>query len=53
MAKAAAVKAKTAFVCDIDGEPFVVHEGDVLPANHPAVKGRQELFDEVAVEQRT
>ena len=36
--------ATTSFVTEIGGEAVHVHEGEVVPDNHPAVKGREDLF---------
>jgi hypothetical protein len=37
--------AQTSFACETkDGEVFV-RAGDVVAANHPAVKGRESLFE--------
>ncbi len=44
MARGARVRATTSFVCEMKGEQVIVHAGDVLPANHPAVKAHPELF---------
>jgi len=44
MARAKQLRALATFACEIDGEEHLVHAGQVLPANHPAVKGREELF---------
>ena len=42
------VIASTSFVCQVGDEQVVIHAGDVLPATHPAVKGRAELFEKAA-----
>ncbi len=39
------LRATSAFTCDLDGEPFLVHQGDVVRADHPIVEGREELFE--------
>lgn len=38
------VVAISPFTCEVDGEPIVIHEGDVFESTHPLVKGREELF---------
>jgi len=39
------VKAKTTFQTTVKGTEHYVHEGDELPATHPVVKARRELFN--------
>lgn len=36
--------ATVAFVTEVKGEEVFVHPGDVVPANSPLVKGREEFF---------
>ncbi len=33
-----------AFTATLDGDPVVVHEGDMFESTHPLVRGREELF---------
>ena len=40
-------RAISTFATTIKGEEHVVHEGEVLPATHPAVKAAPELFEPV------
>jgi hypothetical protein len=37
--------ALTSFACEVKGVEHIVSNGQVVPANHPAVKGREELFE--------
>ncbi len=54
MARARSVVATASFLTDLDGEEHFIHAGEVLPATHPVVKARPELFEaEVPVEQAT
>jgi hypothetical protein len=54
MAKAKLLRATATFACEVKGVEYFVHAGEVLPADHPAVKGREELFEpENPVEQAT
>jgi len=44
-AKPKTLQALTSFACtDAKGVEHVVRQGDIVPAGHPAVKGREELF---------
>jgi len=45
MAAAKTLTARTSFVCEVKGVEHIVRQGDVVPAGHPAVKGREELFE--------
>jgi hypothetical protein len=45
---AGSVRAISTFATTVNGEEHFVHEGEVLPATHPTVKGREELFVPVA-----
>jgi hypothetical protein len=36
--------ALTSFTCEVKDVPYIVQRGEVVAANHPAVKGREELF---------
>ena len=38
--------ALTSFACEVKGVEHIVRNGQVVPANHPAVKGREELFED-------
>jgi hypothetical protein len=54
MAAAKLVRARVSFACKLGGVEYLVHAGDVLPADHPAVKHAKDLFSaEVPVEQAT
>ena len=54
MARSARLVATTSFAYPLDGKEHFVHRGEVLPASHPAVKGRRELFaPELPLEQAT
>jgi hypothetical protein len=44
MAAAKPLVALTSFACAVKGVEYVVRQGDTVPAAHPAVKGREELF---------
>jgi hypothetical protein len=39
------VRALESFTCDVDGDPMVVHRGDVVSSRHVVVKGREHLFE--------
>lgn len=39
------LRARTSFSYDHKGMPVWVREGELRPANHPDVKGREELFE--------
>jgi len=45
MAAAKSLIALTSFACEVKGVEYIVRNGQVVPANHPAVKGREELFE--------
>jgi hypothetical protein len=45
MAAAKKLVAVTSFACEANGVEHVIRQGDTVPANHPAVKGREELFE--------
>ncbi len=36
------------FAAEVDGVMYAVHAGDVVPPSHPAVKGREQLFEPVS-----
>jgi hypothetical protein len=36
-------------VVDVDGDPTIVHEGDVVSAKHAVVKGHEDLFEPQSV----
>jgi hypothetical protein len=44
MAVAKTLVALTSFACEVKGVEHQIRQGDKVPANHPAVKGREELF---------
>jgi hypothetical protein len=37
--------ALTSFACEVKGVEYVIRQGDPVAADHPAVKGREELFE--------
>jgi hypothetical protein len=37
--------ALTSFACEVKNIEHVIRAGDLVPANHPAVKGREQLFE--------
>jgi hypothetical protein len=37
--------ALTSFACEVKGVEYIIRHGQVVPGNHPAVKGREELFE--------
>ena len=41
------VVARENFVTDVDGKELFVHAGEVVPATHPFLKGREHLFEPV------
>jgi hypothetical protein len=43
-AKPKKLVALTSFACEVKGVEYVVRTGDELDANHPVVKGREDLF---------
>lgn len=45
MAAAKSLIALTSFACEVKGVEHIIRHGQVVPANHPAVKGREELFE--------
>ena len=45
MAAAKSLIALTSFACEVKGVEYIVRNGQVVPASHPAVKGREELFE--------
>lgn len=49
------VVAREPFSLTLDGRDIIVHDGDVYPANHPVVKGREHLFKprDAGIEQAT
>jgi hypothetical protein len=44
MATAKPLVALTSFACEVKGVAYVIRQGDPVAADHPAVKGREELF---------
>jgi hypothetical protein len=38
------LRATTSFIVAVRGEEHLVHQGQELPASHPAVRARRELF---------
>jgi hypothetical protein len=48
----AVARAVTSFATTVGEEEYVVHAGEVLPADHPVARAHPELF-EVPVEQAT
>jgi hypothetical protein len=55
MAKAAetVLQAKTSFTAAVDGARFEVHQGDLIDADHPAVRKWPEAFGPVFVHHRS
>jgi hypothetical protein len=45
MAAAKSLIALTSFACEVKGVDYLIGHGQVVPANHPAVKGREVLFE--------
>jgi hypothetical protein len=45
--KAKKMRAVASFGAEVDGKERVVHQGDVFPADHAVVKGREELFEQL------
>jgi hypothetical protein len=45
MAAAKTLIALTSFACEVKGVEHIIRHGQAVPANHPAVKGREELFE--------
>jgi hypothetical protein len=45
MAAAKTLVARTSFACEVKGVDHVINQGQVVASNHPAVKGREELFE--------
>jgi hypothetical protein len=37
--------AVTSFACEVKGVEHFIRRGDKVPSSHPAVKGREELFE--------
>jgi hypothetical protein len=46
MARGKEVEAITSFACEVDGKERLIRQGEVLPANSPVVKGREDLFEQ-------
>jgi len=44
MAAPKTLVALTSFACTVNGAEVIIRQGEVVPASHPAVKGREELF---------
>jgi len=47
MAARKVLQAKANFTCEVAGEPLLVRKGERVAASHPAVKGRESLFEAV------
>jgi hypothetical protein len=45
MAASKTLVAVTSFACEVKGVEHVIRQGDTVPSNHPAVKGREALFE--------
>jgi hypothetical protein len=43
-AKTMTLIALTSFVCEANGVEYQVREGELVPGDHPVVKGRESLF---------
>jgi hypothetical protein len=39
------LRATETFVADVDGDPMLVHAGEVVSAKHAVVKGHEALFE--------
>jgi hypothetical protein len=39
------VRALESFTCDVDGDPTVIHAGEVVSSRHAVVKGREAMFE--------
>jgi hypothetical protein len=39
------VRAVETFVADVDGDPMIVHAGEVVNTRHAVVKGHEALFE--------
>ncbi len=37
--------ARTSFACEVKGVDYVINQGQAVANNHPAVKGREQLFE--------
>jgi hypothetical protein len=46
------LRATTSFIATVPGAEHLVHQGDELPALHPAVRARRELFEPKATSRR-
>jgi hypothetical protein len=44
-AKPKSLIALTSFTCEVKGAPHLVRKDEVVAANHPAIKGREQLFE--------
>lgn len=44
-AKPKTLVALTSFACEVKGVEHIIRNGQVVPVSHPAVKGREELFE--------
>jgi hypothetical protein len=54
MPRAKYLRALASFAAVVGKQEYLIHTGDVLPSNHPVVKGREDLFEpENPVEQAT
>ena len=45
MAASKTLVAVTSFACTVKGVEHIIRQGDTVPSNHPAVKGREQLFE--------
>lgn len=45
MTAARMLVAVTSFVCEVKAVEHIIRQGDIVPASHPAVKGREQLFE--------
>jgi hypothetical protein len=45
VARGARVRATPSFVCDVNGEQVIVHQGEPFPDTHAVVKKLRELFE--------
>jgi hypothetical protein len=44
------VRATQDFAVDVDGDPMIVHKGEVVSVRHAVVKGHEHLFEPTAAD---
>jgi hypothetical protein len=47
MAAAKVLQATSGFTCEVDGAALIIRRGERVASNHPAVKGREGLFEPI------